>query len=77
MRPRGFKSSVYLLKVAFDALRGFAVMLSLYGTPGLFGVVFSLIIFVFLYPIVMATTLMVGLTDTWLDLRARQRNEKP
>jgi hypothetical protein len=62
---------------ALYALRGFAVMLSLYGTPGLLGVVLSVVIFVFLYPIVMATTLMVGLTDTWLDLRARQRNEKP
>jgi hypothetical protein len=62
---------------ALYALRGFAVMISLYGTPGLWGVVFSVIIFVLLYPIVMATTLMVGLTDTWLDLRARQRNEKP
>ena len=29
-----------------------------------------------LYPIVMATTLMVGLTDTWLDLRARRSKER-
>jgi hypothetical protein len=66
---------------ALYALRGLAVMLALWGTPGFLGVVFGLIIFLLLYPVVMATTLMVGLTDTWLDLRARrltrQDNEKP
>ena len=61
---------------ALYALRGFAVMLALFGTPGVWGVVFGGILFVLLYPIVMTTTLMVGLTDTWLDLRAR-KNEKP
>ena len=66
---------------ALYALRGVAVMLSLFGTPGVVGVVFGGIVFLMLYPIVMATTLMVGLTDTWLDLRTRhytrQDNEKP
>ena len=62
---------------ALYALRGFAVMLALFGTPGFWGVVFGGIVFLLLYPIVMTTTLMVGLTDTWLDLRARQKNEKP
>jgi hypothetical protein len=66
---------------ALYALRGVAVMLSLFGTPGVVGGVFGGIVFLMLYPIVMATTLMVGLTDTWLDLRARrltrQDNEKP
>jgi hypothetical protein len=62
---------------ALYALRGFAVMVWLFGTPGLLGLVFGAIVFVLLYPIVMATTLMVGVTDTWLDLRARQSNEKP
>jgi hypothetical protein len=62
---------------ALYALRGFAVMLWLFGTPGILGAVFGAMVFVLLYPIVMATTLMVGLTDTWLDLRARQKNEKP
>ena len=61
---------------ALYALRGFAVILWLFGTPGLWGAVFGALVFVMLYPIVMATTLMVGVTDTWLDLRARQNNEK-
>ena len=60
---------------ALYALRGFAVMLSLFGAPGFWGMLFGGILFLLLYPIVMTTTLMVGLTDTWLDLRAR-KNEK-
>lgn len=61
---------------ALYAVRGFAVLLSLYGTPGVLGGVFAAFVFLLLYPIVMVTTLMVGLTDTWLDLRTRQKNEK-
>ena len=62
---------------ALYALRGFAVMLSLFGTPTVLGAAFGVFIFILLYPIVMAMTLMVGLTDTWLDLRTRRDNEKP
>ena len=64
---------------ALYAVRGFAVMLALFGAPSLLGALFGALLLVMLYPIVMATTLMVGLTDTWLDLRARrlrQDNEK-
>jgi hypothetical protein len=61
---------------ALYALRGFAVLLSFYGVPGLLGTVLAAIVFLLLYPIVMATTLMVGLTDTWLDLRARRDKER-
>ncbi|HEY0304681.1 MAG TPA: DUF2232 domain-containing protein [Longimicrobiales bacterium] len=56
---------------ALYALRGFAVMLWLFGAPGLLGTVFGAVVFLLLYPLVMITTVMVGLTDTWLDLRAR------
>ena len=62
---------------ALYALRGFAVMLWLFGTPTVLGAAFGVFIFILLYPIIMAATLMVGLTDTWLDLRTRQNNEKP
>ncbi len=60
---------------ALYALRGFAVLVALFGVPGFLGMFFGAFIFLMLYPIVMAMTLMVGLTDTWLDLR--KRNEKP
>ena len=61
---------------ALYAVRGFAVMVSLYGVPGLLGSVLAAVVFLLLYPVVMVTTLMVGLTDTWLDLRTRRKNEK-
>ena len=65
---------------ALYVLRGFAVMLTLFGAPSLIGGIIGVVVLLLLYPIVMATTLMVGLTDTWLDLRARritrQDNEK-
>jgi hypothetical protein len=58
---------------ALYALRGLAVMLWMFGTPSVLGGMFAGLIFLLLYPIVMATTLMVGLTDTWLDLRTRAK----
>jgi len=65
---------------ALYAVRGVAVMISLFGSPGVVGMLFGAFMVLMLYPIVMATTLMVGLSDTWLDLRARrlmrQDNEK-
>ena len=65
---------------ALYAVRGFAVMIALFGSPTLIGALFGVLLFLMLYPIMVATTLMVGLTDTWLDLRARrltrQDNEK-
>ena len=57
-----------------------AVIVALFGSPSLLGALVGALLFLMLYPIMMATTLMVGLTDTWLDLRARrltrQDNEK-
>jgi hypothetical protein len=65
---------------ALYVVRGVAVMVSLFGSPGVMGMLFGALLVLMLYPIVMATTLMVGLSDTWLDLRARrlmrQDNEK-
>lgn len=65
---------------ALYALRGLAVIVALFGSPTILGALFGVLLFLMLYPLMMATTLMVGLTDTWLDLRARrllrQDNEK-
>lgn len=58
---------------ALYAVRGLAVIVALFGAPTLFGALFGAFLLLMLYPVVMATTLMVGLTDTWLDLRARRR----
>jgi hypothetical protein len=34
--------------------------------------VLGALLVVFLYPLVMAATFLVGLSDTWLDIRARR-----
>ena len=53
------------------AVRGLGVMISLYGTPGPFGMVLGVLLFTFLFPVMAMATLVLGLSDTWLDLRAR------
>jgi len=54
------------------ALRGVAVILALAGAPGIGWIVFAALAVIFMYPLVMAATFVVGLTDTWLDLRSRR-----
>jgi len=65
-------TNLLMFMAALYAVRGFAVILALFGSPSLLGGLFGALLFMMLYPIVMATTLMVGLTDTWLDLRSRR-----
>jgi hypothetical protein len=55
------------------ALRGAAVLMVIGGAPGPLGILLGALLVVFLYPFVMATTFLVGLSDTWLDIRARRR----
>lgn len=57
---------------ALYALRGLAVLLVVAGAPGPLGMVVGGLLLLFLYPLVMATTVVVGVTDTWLDIRARR-----
>ena len=54
------------------ALRGAAVLVVIRGVPGPLGMVVGALLVVFMYPLVMATTFIVGLSDTWLDIRARR-----
>lgn len=54
------------------AARGAAVLTALGGAPGPLGWVLGALIVALMFPFVMATTLLVGLSDTWLDLRARR-----
>ncbi|CAN5742164.1 hypothetical protein BH23GEM9_BH23GEM9_10830 [soil metagenome] len=55
------------------ALRGAAVLVVIGGVPGPLGMVLGALLIVFLYPFVMATAFLVGLSDTWLDIRARRQ----
>jgi hypothetical protein len=54
------------------ALRGAAVLLVIGGVPGPLGMAVGALLVVFLYPFVMATAFLVGLSDTWLDIRKRR-----
>ncbi|MEX0907397.1 MAG: DUF2232 domain-containing protein, partial [Gemmatimonadota bacterium] len=54
------------------ALRGAAVLVVIGGVPGPLGMVVGALLIVFMYPLVMATAFIVGLSDTWLDIRARR-----
>jgi hypothetical protein len=62
---------------ALYALRGVAVLLAVLGTPGVGGVVLATLATLFIPPLVMVATVLVGLTDTWLDLRARRASVGP
>lgn len=64
-------ANLLVFMAALYALRGLAVLVALYGTPGIIGTLFGAFVFVVLLPIFMPTTVMVGLTDTWLDLRKK------
>ena len=69
-------TNVALFMAALYALRGLAIVVALFGTPGPVGVVFGFIAFLFLFPMVTAATLVLGLSDTWLDLRTRARLQR-
>ncbi|MGH7481978.1 MAG: hypothetical protein ACRELV_07470 [Longimicrobiales bacterium] len=64
-------SNVVLFMGALYALRGAAVLLALAGAPGPLAIALGAVGIVLLYPLVMGATLVIGLSDTWLDFRAR------
>lgn len=56
------------------ALRGLGIFVFLMsGPPSLFVIVAGGVMLLFVYPLVLATAVVVGIMDTWLDLRARAR----
>jgi hypothetical protein len=64
--------NLLMFMAALYALRGVAVLVMVGGVPGPLGWVLGALLVVFLYPLVMAATFLVGLSDTWLDIRARR-----
>lgn len=65
-------SNLLVFMAALYALRGAAVLLVLGGAPGPMGLLLVAVLMVFLYPLVVAATFFVGLTDTWIDIRTRR-----
>ena len=64
--------NLLLFMAALYALRGAAVLLVLAGVPGPVGLIVGAVLVLLLSKLVMAATILVGLSDTWLDLRARR-----
>jgi hypothetical protein len=61
-----------LFMAGLYALRGLGIFVFLAGgAPTIFSIVFGALTLLFLYPLVVTTAVVVGLMDTWLDLRAR------
>jgi hypothetical protein len=69
-------SNMLLFMSALYALRGFAVLLAIAGSPGPLLIMLGVAATIILYPLVMTATIVVGLTDTWLDLRARRQRAR-
>lgn len=62
---------------ALYAVRGLAIAISLFGAPGPLGLVLGAVAMLFLFPMVAAGTLVLGLSDTWLDLRSKAQTNQP
>ena len=59
---------------ALYALRGAAVILFLSGGLSLFGYVMLIFGLIFLPPLVLTGAMVIGIGDTWLDVRRRLRS---
>jgi hypothetical protein len=66
-------SNLLAFMAALYALRGLAVLIVIGGgAPGPIMTIVGAVLLLLLYPLVMATTFFVGLSDTWLDIRTRR-----
>jgi hypothetical protein len=70
-------SNVLAFMGALYALRGAAILLVVFGLQGLGGAFIAGLLLLLLYPIALTTAIIVGLTDTWFDLRARRAAARP
>ena len=68
---RWWGSNVLTFMLALYGVRGAAVILTLATGRGPMTLFLGALALIFLYPLVMAATLLVGVSDTWLDLRSR------
>lgn len=65
-------ANVLFVMLALYALRGAAVFVFLSrGAVSVLTVLFAVLVTIFLYPLVLTAAVLVGLGDTWLDVRGR------
>jgi hypothetical protein len=65
-------ANLVVFMAALYALRGLAVLVVMSRKPGAFGMVVGGILFLYVFPVVLAAAMIVGLTDTWFDIRAKR-----
>jgi hypothetical protein len=70
-------SNVLAFMGALYALRGAAILLVVFGLQGLGGAFIAGLLLLLLYPFALTTAIIVGLTDTGFDLRARRAAARP
>jgi hypothetical protein len=63
----GFMAGIY-------ALRGLAVGVALVGSPGVVGTIVAAVFGLLLWPLTVTSAAVLGISDTWLDLRTRVRS---
>jgi len=75
--PVRFGTNALVFMGALYALRGVAVVLFLYGGLNLIGMIVFVVGLLFVAPVIAAGAMVIGIGDTWLDLRTRARPEVP
>jgi hypothetical protein len=73
--PEQLGTNAVVFMGALYALRGAGVVLFLTGGPTFLGSVLLVIGFIFVAPLLLAGAFVIGLGDTWLNLRARRKAE--
>jgi hypothetical protein len=68
-------SNALVLMGALYALRGAAVFVFVSGGMSLFGYVAFALLLVLVPPVTLGTAALIGIGDTWLDLRSRTADE--
>jgi hypothetical protein len=68
-------TNAIVLMVALYALRGAAVWLFVTGGISVLGAAVFVVLLIFLPQVILGTAALIGIGDTWLDLRARTGDE--
>ena len=78
MRERDVGLESVLLRQLLGDLDGLGVFVFLAGgAPSFLTVMFGALMAIFLYPLVLTAAVLVGLGDTWLDVRGRAAAAPP
>jgi hypothetical protein len=66
-------TNVLVFMAGLYALRGVAVLVAVMGAQSVLATVVAAVLALLLYPVALTVAAVVGLTDTWLDIRSRRK----